>query len=453
MSEKYDLIVIGGGPGGLTLAEIAAAKKERVLIIEKEGWGGTCTHRGCIPTKALLSCSKYYTDLKKLKRIGINIAEASIDFSAIKKHQQQIVKVSALGAQKVLADARVETKLGTGEIISPQEVRFTDSSGKIESYFTQNIMIAWGSVPQVLPGINLSERVLTSDGILNLSLLPSGIIIVGGSVIGVEFATFFAELGAKVTIIELLDRIIPNEDQECADLLRQELIRMGVAIHTSTKLESLKDTDSGVVVNAEKNGEQLVLNADCALLCTGRKPLLNSKELDRLGIEYTKAGIKIDKDMMTNVACIYAVGDVTGGMMLAHRATQQAKVAAGHICGDGDFSYNENFIPSVVYSHPQIARVGLTQKQAEAEGLSGEIIKSFYSANIIARAELMGQGFVKAVFHQDKIIGVTIVGEDAAELIAPLALAVSNELTKKQLRNWVIPHPTLSEIFAPLFNG
>ena len=453
MSEKYDLIVIGGGLGGLAAAELAAAKKKRVLIIEKEGWGGTCTHRGCIPTKALLSCSKYYAELKKLKRMGINIAEASIDFSAIKKHQQQIVKVSALGAQKVLTDAKVETKLGTGEIISPQEVRFTDSSGKIESYFTQNIMIAWGSVPQVLPGINLSERVLTSDGILNLSLLPSGIIIVGGSVIGVEFATFFAELGAKVTIIELLDRIIPNEDQECADLLRQELIRMGVAIHTSTKLESLKDTDSGVVVNAEKNGEQLVLNADCALLCTGRKPLLNSKELDRLGIEYTKAGIKIDKDMMTNVACIYAVGDVTGGMMLAHRATQQAKVAAGHICGDGDFSYNENFIPSVVYSHPQIARVGLTQKQAEAEGLSGEIIKSFYSANIIARAELMGQGFVKAVFHQDKIIGVTIVGEDAAELIAPLALAVSNELTKKQLRNWVIPHPTLSEIFAPLFNG
>jgi len=450
MSGKYDLIVIGGGPGGLAAAEITAAKKKRVLIIEKDGWGGTCTHRGCIPTKALLSCSKYYTDLKKLKRMGINIAEASIDFPAIKKHQQQIVKVSALGAQKILTDAKVETKQGIGEIISPQEVRFTDSSGKIESYFTQNIIIARGSLPQMLPGINLSERVLTSDGILNLSLLPSGIIIVGGSVIGVEFATFFAELGAKVTIIELLDRIIPNEDQECADLLRQELIRMGVAIHTSTKLESLKDTDSGVVVNAEKNGEQLVLNADCALLCTGRKPLLNSKELDRLGIEYTKAGIKIDKDMMTNVACIYAVGDVTGGMMLAHRATQQAKVAAGHICGDGDFSYNENFIPSVVYSHPQIARVGLTQKQAEAEGLSGEIIKSFYSANIIARAELMGQGFVKAVFHQDKIIGVTIVGEDAAELIAPLALAVSNELTKKQLRNWVIPHPTLSEIFTSI---
>jgi len=311
-------------------------------------------------------------------------------------------------------------------------------------------MIAWGSVPQVLPGINLSERVLTSDGILNLNTLPSSIIIVGGSVIGVEFATFFAELGSKVTIVEILDRIIPIEDQECADLLRQELIRLDVAINTATKLESLKDTGSGVVMQAQKDGQQLEISADYALLCTGRKPLLNTEELENLGIEYTGAGIKIDKNMMTNVAGIYAVGDVTGGMMLAHRAMQQAKVAAGNICGNSAFGYKENFIPSVVYSHPQIARVGLMQKQAEAEGLLVEVIKSSYSANIIARAELMGQGFVKAIFHQEKLIGATIVGDHAAELISSLALAVSNGLTKKQLRPWVIPHPTLSEIFVPL---
>jgi len=450
MLEKYDLIIIGGGPGGLTAAELAAAKRKRVLIIEKDGWGGTCTHRGCIPTKALLSCSKYFADLKKLKRMGINITDASVDFSAIKKHQQQIVKVSALGAQKVLTEAGVEIKQGTGEILSPQEVRFTDASGKSENFLTQNIIIAWGSVPQVLPGINLSERVLTSDGILNSNTLPSSIIIIGGSVIGVEFATFFAELGSKVTIVEILDRIIPLEDQECADLLSQELTRLGVAINTATKLESLKDTGNGVVMLAQKDGKQIEISADYALLCTGRKPLLNTEKLEKLGIEYIKAGIKIDKHMMTNVDGIYAVGDVTGGMMLAHRAIQQARVAAGHICGDNNFCYNENFIPSVVYSHPQIARVGLMQKQAEAEGLSVEVVKSFYSANIIARAELMGQGFVKAVFHQDKLIGATIVGEDAAELIAPLTLAVSNELTKKQLRNWVIPHPTLSEIFISI---
>ena len=453
MSEKYDLVVIGGGPGGLAAAEIASANKKRVLIIEKAGWGGTCTHRGCIPTKALLTCSKFYADLKKLKRVGVNIASVTVDFVAMKKHQQQIVKVAALGAQKVLTDAKVETKLGMGEILSPREVRFTDSAGISEIVSTQNIIIAWGSVPQMLPGIDTSKNILTSDDILNVNTLPESIIIVGGSFIGVEYATVFAELGVKVVIVELLDRILPLEDEEASDLLNQELTRLGIAIHTSTKLVSLKATDNGVVMQMQKNGEQLEMRASCALLCTGRKPLLHTGQLDKLGVEYTKAGIKIDQNMMTNVPGIYAVGDVTGGMMLAHRASQQAKVAAGHICGISDYPYNERFIPSVVYSHPQIARVGLTQKAAKAEGLSVEIIKSQYAANIIARAELMSQGFVKAVFYQGKLIGATIVGEDAAELIASLALAVSNELTKKQLRAWVIPHPTLSEIFVSLTSG
>jgi dihydrolipoamide dehydrogenase len=450
MSEKYDLVVIGGGPGGLAAAEIAAAEKKRVLIIEKDGWGGTCTHHGCIPTKALLTCSKFYADLKKLKRLGVNISAAAIDFATIKKHQQQIVKVAALGAQKVLTDARAEIKPGTGEIISLTEVRYTDQSGKSEVMTVDKIVIAWGSVPLILPGINTSKNILTSDDILNANTLPESIIIVGGSFIGIEFATFFAELGVKVTVVELLDRILPLEDEEAADFLLQELTRLGITVHTSTKLLSLRDAQSGVVMQVQKREGQLELNADCALLCTGRKPFLQTGELDKLGINYAKTGIKVDQNMMTNVPGIYAVGDVTGGMMLAHRATRQAQVAAGHICQKGVYSYNEHFIPSVVYCHPQIAHVGYTQNSAETEGMTVEVIRSQYSANVIARAELLGQGFVKAVFHGDRLIGATIVGDQASELISPLSLAVANELTKKQLRLWVIPHPTLSEIFTAL---
>jgi dihydrolipoamide dehydrogenase len=453
MAEQYDLVVIGGGPGGLAAAELTAKNKKRVLILEKDSWGGTCTNRGCIPTKALLACSKFYADLKKLKRLGINIVDTSIDFTGIKKHQQQIVRVAVLGAHKKLVDAQVETKQGTGEIISSQEVQYRDQQGNSKIIPTNNIIIAWGSEPQMLPEINLSERILTSDGLLNLNILPASIIIVGASVIGVEFATFFAELDVKVTLIELLDRILPYEDQEAVDLLRQELIRLGIDIHTSTKLERLNDTGNAVTMQAQQNNNKLEMTADYVLLCTGRKPLLDTAQLDKLSIEYTKAGIKVDQNMMTNVAGIYAVGDVTGGLMLAHRATEQAKVAAGNICKSNTIVYTENFIPSVVYSHPQIARVGHNQKQAVNEGLIVEIVKSNYSANIIARAELLGQGFVKVIFNEDKIIGATIVGEDAAELISPLALAVSNELTKKQLQTWVIPHPTLSEIFTPLFSG
>ena len=453
MADKYDLVVIGGGPGGLAAAELAAAKKKRVLIIEKDGWGGTCTHRGCIPTKALLSCSKFYTDLKKLKRVGVNIADAAVDFAAMKKHREQIIKIAALGAQKVLTDAQVETKQGTGEILSPREVLYTDQAGQSLTIATDNIVISWGSQPQVLTEIQISDRILTSDDILGMTTLPAGMIIVGGSFIGVEYATVFAELGVKVILVELLDRILPQEDEEAADFLNQELTRLGIAVHTSTKLVSLKESTGGVVMQVEKNGETREMRAGCALLCTGRKPLLHREQLNKLGIDYVNGGIKVDEKMTTTVRGIYAVGDVTGGMMLAHRAARQAKVAVENMFGGSDYTYNENFIPSVVYSHPQIARVGYTQKRAENEGLNIEVVKSRYGANIIARAELMGQGFVKVVFHQDKIIGAVIVGDHAAELIAPLALAVSNEMTKKQLSSWVIPHPTLSEILATFAGG
>lgn len=451
MPDKYDLIVVGGGPGGLEAAGSAAKAGKRVLIIEKTGWGGTCTHRGCIPTKALLACSRYYADLKKIKRLGISFTAAAYDFAAMKKHQQQMVKVAALGAQKTLEDSGVETRVGTGEILSPEEVKFTDQSRKSEIIATGNIVIAWGSQPQVLPGINLSERILTSDGILNLNALPRSIFIVGGSFIGIEFATFFAELGVKVTLIELLDRILPQEDEEVSAFLQQELTRLGIAVHSSTQLTGIKETDNGVAIQATKNSEQLEWNADYVLLCTGRKPLLNEAELINSGIKYDRKGIKVDKNMMTSVPGIYAVGDVTGGMLLAHRAAGQGKVAAANICRYEAPLYNENFIPAVVYSHPQIARVGLTASQARAAGLTIEVVKSAYSANIIARTELAGQGFAQAVFHQDQLIGITIAGVHASELISSMSLALAGNLSRRQLQSWVIPHPTLSEIFSSIF--
>jgi dihydrolipoamide dehydrogenase len=452
MSGQYDLIVIGGGPGGLTAAEMAAAKQKKVLIIEKDGWGGTCTHRGCIPTKALLTCSKFYSDVKKLKRLGINMDQVTVDFAAMKKHQQQIVKVASLGAHKALVDAGVETRQGAGEILSPCEVRYTDRSGQSHLLQTDNVLIAWGSVPQILPGVRTSARILTSDDILNVDTLPACMVIVGGSFIGVEYAVLFAELGVKVILVELLERILPQEDEDAADFLAKELVRLGVAIHTSTRLISLKETESGVVLQAEKKDEALEMRAGFTLLCTGRKPLLLSDQLGRLGILHTSAGITVDRKMMTNIGGIYAAGDVTGGMMLAHRAAAQARVAVQSMFGGSDYVCDEKTIPSVVYSHPQVARVGFTRAAAEAQGLDVEITTSAYSANIIARSELMGQGFARAVFHQGKIIGALIVGDGAAELIAPLALAVSGEMTKKQLRKWVIPHPTLGEIFAPLIH-
>lgn len=450
MSDTYDLVVIGGGPGGLAAAEMAGRAKKRVLLIEKDGWGGTCTHRGCIPTKALLSSSKVYTDLKKLKRLGISVASATADFIAMKKHRDQIVRLAAAGAQKNLADAQVQAVSGEAYILSPRDVRYTDSEGMSRTVSADKLLIAWGSEPQLLKGITLSERILTSDGILQMSALPTSMIIVGGSFIGIEYATVFAELGVKVILVELLDRILPLEDDEAASFLQTELGRLGVAIHTSARLESLREYAGGVAMQVKKDGALMEMRAECALLCTGRKPVLHRTQLDALGVAYDETGIRVDEHMQTSVPGIYAAGDVTGGMMLAHRASAQARVAVADMFGGASVVYDENVIPSVVYSHPPIARVGYTERRAREEGLAIDIVKSDYGANILARTELSGPGFVKAVFAGEHLLGATIVGDSAADLIAPLTLAVSAGLTRQQLRNWILPHPALSEIFLPL---
>ncbi|MBP7230813.1 MAG: dihydrolipoyl dehydrogenase [Syntrophaceae bacterium] len=447
MSEKYDLIVIGGGPGGTAAARKAAQKKKKVLIIEKDGWGGACAHRGCIPTKALLFCSRFYADMKKLQRVGIQATGVTFDFTAMQKHQRQMVRVASLGAHKSLVDEQVETRQATAEILSAHRVRLVDPNGQSRIETTHHTLIAWGSQPQIPPDIRTSGRILTSDDVPGLTVLPSSLIIVGASFIGVEYATVFAELGVRVFLVELLDRILPQEDEEAADFLRQELTRQGITVLTSVKWTSLREMPDQVVLNIKNNNENMEIEASMALLCTGRKPVLDVCKLNELGIHHTNAGISVDERMATSVPGIYAAGDVTGGMMLAHRAAKQAEAAVEGMFG-GEDRYNERHIPSVVYSHPQIARVGLTEDHARKEGMEVEIFRSSYGSNIMARTGLAGQGFAKTIFYQNTIMGAVIAGDSAAELILPLALAVSAQLTRRQMRSWVIPHPTLGEILT-----
>lgn len=450
MSDTYDLIIIGAGPGGYAAAEHAARWGARVAVIEKNQWGGTCTHRGCIPTKALLACSGQYMNLKKLKRLGISAGEARVDFAAIKRHQRQMITISAKGVQQSLEDAGIDMKVGEGHVISSEEVEWMSLQGQRHRLTADNIIIAWGSEPLLPLGFQTSGKILTSDGFLVLETLPETIIIVGGSFIGIEIATFLAELGVKVTIVELLDGLLPCEDREADDLIRHDLIRLGVAIYTSTRMETIEETRNGVSLKAVQDARQIELSADCVLMCTGRRPLLNIDELNRCGIIYDQKGISVDEHQMTNVRGIYAVGDVTGGIMLAHRAIQQGRSVASHLYGDRSVAYREDAVPSVVYTHPNVARVGLTEKQAGELGLEVETRRVEYGANIMARTELKGNGFLKAVFSGDSLIGVTIVGDDAGELIASMSLAVGNRLGKKELKNWIIPHPSLSEILHVL---
>jgi dihydrolipoamide dehydrogenase len=396
----------------------------------------------------------------------------------MKRHQEQIVKISAMGVQKSLIENGVEMKNGEGRIISPGEVEWRAPDGRCERISARNLVIAWGSEPALPPVVQPGERILTSDGLLSLKALPESLLIVGGSVIGVEFATLFAELGVRVTLVEMMRQILPGEEGAAATLLTQELKNLGVAVQTGVRMESIREAGSGVQLLAVPDAPgtdtrlahdtpgahppgkgdgnpteirtegPLRLSAEYALICTGRKPRFGAEELNALGIRHDRRGVIVDERQMTNVPGIFAVGDVTGGMMLAHRAMQQGKTLSVRLCGGPEIRCPEEAVPSVVYTHPQIARVGLTEEEARRKGIAVEVHRADFAANIAARTALSGPGFVKLLFHREKLAGATIAGDQAGELIASLSLAMAAGLDRRQLEEWIIPHPTLSEVLG-----
>ncbi len=449
--ETFDLIVIGGGPGGHAVAEEAARLGARTVILECGGWGGTCTHRGCIPTKALLACSRTRAALKKAGRLGVKVPDTVLDFAVARRHMEQMVRVSALGAQQSLREAGADCRVGTGILKAPGEVEWTAQNGASAMLQAPSIVIAWGSEPSLPPGITPSPRILTSDGFLERTDLPESVVILGGSFIGVEFATFLAEAGCRVTLAEALERILPLEDNDVSSLIGRELSRLGIAIHISTSAESIREENGGILARLAGPSGPLEMQASIALVCTGRRPLLERDQLDRLGITHDRQGIRVDENLETTCKRVFAVGDVTGGVLLAHRAAQQGKALASRLFGDGSVRHDDAFVPSVVYTHPPAARVGLTERQAAERGLAVRVTRSDYGANILARTELAGAGFAKAVFLGDRLAGAAVAGEGAGELIAPLTLAVRIGLDRSALRNWILPHPGISEVFQGLF--
>jgi len=496
--ESFDLIVIGGGPGGHAVAEEAALQGARVCIIERNGWGGTCTHRGCVPTKALLVCSRHYVDLKKIKRFGISLGEAGFDYAVIRRHRAQMTRISALGVEKTLQAAGVTMRNGYGRILSSGKVQWTSATGESETLAASHLVIAWGSEPSLPPFLlpkqdidgrespasrrgtssrsealisesgalssvaaasandgrrspddvpgRIPGRVLTSDAFLQLAALPQSVVIIGGSVIGVEFATFLAEVGTKVEIVEILPSILPYEEEEAAEFLARELQKMGIKIHTALSVGSLEEKGGGVIVGGDRDGNRLELEAEYALVCTGRRPRIDEESLREMDIRYDRRGIAVNEHQETNIAGIYAIGDVTGGIMLAHRAQQQGRALASRLFGDGTVVYREEMVPSVTYTHPPIARIGLTERQARENGWNVEIRRTDYGVNIMARTELAGPGFAKFIFHAGRLVGATIAGEGAPDLIAALTLAMTVGADLKTLRGWILPHPTLSEV-------
>lgn len=465
MSERYSVAVLGGGPGGYVAALRAAQAGLRVVLIEKSGIGGTCLHRGCIPTKALLASSELYGKLKESEEFGVLVSDFSFHMPKALERKNRLVAELTSGIETLLKKRKVTVLRGTGHLESANRISIsyddkefsgdgicstTDESSNTaacpEEIEADHIIIATGSKPTVFPGFEVDGSVvMTSNHILDCPKLPESLIIVGGGVIGCEFATFYSSLGVNVILIEALKRLLLPCDKSLAKQVELGLKRAGVTIKTGTKIKSLSN-DNGKALACLDNGE--IVEAQMALLAVGRRAVSEGIGLDKARVERDSRGlIKVDSQMRTNVPNIFAIGDVTGGFWLAHVASAQGEVAASVISGNESF-FDGSVVPSVVFCKPELAQVGLTDEECKEKGLNVVTGRFMFGANGKSLAIGEGQGSIKILSDKDtgKIYGAHILGPHASDLIPEIALAMRNNLPISGICKTIHSHPTLNEV-------
>lgn len=442
----YDAVIIGAGPGGYVAAVKLAQHGKRVAVVEKSFVGGTCTNWGCIPTKALLTSAHLLRNIiEKGAELGVLAENVSFDFSKMKNHMNKVVMASRKGIEYLFKKNKIELINGEAIVESPNSVKVQDR--KIEA---KHLVIATGSVPTLFPPFNEVVGIWTSDDVFRMERLPESVLIVGGGVIGVELATFFSSLNVKVIIVELLDHILPNEDADAAQLVAKTLKRRGVEIYESSKVTSVQPIENGYRSIIETKEGQLEKTTEKVVVAAGRIPKIG-EDLKAVGLAIEK-GIKTDETMLTNLPNVYAVGDVRGRIMLAHVAMYEAVVAAENICGK-PAKMDYSAVPSVIFSEPEVASVGVKEKDVDPSTV--KIFSYPLMANGRARTMLEKEGFAKFIADAKtgRILGATIVGPYATELIMEATVAVRNGLTAEQLERTIHPHPTLSETLLGAIEG
>ena len=451
---EKDIVIIGGGPGGYVAAIRAAQLGAKVSIIEKGEFGGTCLNRGCIPTKVLYRNAEILNTLKNIDEFGINIDNYSIDVKQIQSRKDTIVNQLVSGVEQLLKANNIDIILGTASLKDKNTVSILLNNGDLREISTKNIIIATGSIPSIpnLPGISL-PGVFTSESILEFKEVPDNLVVIGGGVIGMEFAGIFNALGSKVTVIEFLPSILAPVDSDLTKRLSVSLKRKGIDINTNTKLISIEKHNDELVVTTEGKKGEVVFVANNVLVSVGRTPLTFGLNLENLGIELDRRAIKVDKNYETNIPNIYAVGDVNGKTMLAHAATHQGKKVAERIMEYGDSNSNE-IVPSCIFVFPEIACVGITENEAKEKGIEYKSSKFLFGANGKALALGEGEGIVKVIASLDNtILGVHIMGPHASDLIHEGNLAINNNMKVENIASMIHAHPTLSEAFEEAVLG
>ncbi len=463
---KTDLIIIGSGPGGYRAAEYAAGHGLGVVIIDEREAGGTCLNRGCIPTKALCRHAEIIDTLREASALGLSDLSYTIDFPRIRERQQQIVSQLRGGVEQILAKPGITMKRGHATFCGPRTVAVGD-----EEYEADNIIIATGARPKMIPacaGLSRSEEcgvrsenspvdksnltppstllppqnILTSDELLAIDHVPARLCIVGAGVIGMEFASIFNSLGSEVTVVEYMKECLPAIDSDIAGRLRKSLSRRGITFFMQSAVTEIAE---GRVV-FERKGKSQTVEADTILVATGRRPNVDGLGLEVAGVEYDAKGIKTDDRMQTNVAGIYAIGDVNGRCMLAHAATMQGIHAVNTILGRHD-AIRLDIMPSAIFTHPEAAGVGMSEDQCKAQGIDYICRKAYHRAN--GKSLTMGEtdGMVKLIADADgRIIGCHAYGPHSADMVQEISALMCRETTVAQLRDMVHIHPTVGEM-------
>jgi len=444
MSKIYDLAIIGGGPAGYVAAERAGAKGLSVIVFDKRALGGVCLNEGCIPTKTLLNSAKVLEYAHEAEKYGIKVENISIDFKKIMARKDKIVRklVSGVGAKMkhakadvVIANAVIREKRG--------EVITIDADN--QEYQATRLLICTGSEASVppIPGLDVSQ-IVTNREILQLKECPKSLVIIGGGVIGSEFADFFNAMGAKVTVIEMLPEILTGVDEEIAAFVRKEFEKKGVEYHLNARVTKL----NGKEVVFEKDGVEQSITGEEVLLSVGRRANVAGIGLENIGVEFTPRGVKIDQNCRTNVPNVYAAGDITGFSLLAHTASREGEVAVNHMLGRKDVM-RYDAIPGVVYTHPEIAGVGLTEFAAKEKGIEVEVkqLPMAYAGRFVVENEGK-DGFCKVIVGKKyrEILGIHMVGGACSEMIWGACAIIESQLRVQDVEEIVFPHPTVSEI-------
>ena len=450
--EKYDVVIIGGGPGGYVAAVRAAQLGLRLALVEREELGGVCLNWGCIPTKALLRNAEVIGLLGEGRTFGFEVEGVQVDYGAAVDRSRKVSTRLVKGVGALMRKNKIEVVEGTGRIVEPGVVHVALNDGGERTLETGAIVVATGARPRSIPGVDIDgERVITSRHALEMRDLPESVIVVGAGPIGMEFAHVWQAYGAQVTVVEMMERLVPLEDEEVSTEVERAFKRNKVKARTSTRVQGVETTEGGVRVRVQDEaGEEETLEAEVALVAIGVRPNTEGVGLEEAGVELNKGWIVVDEGMRTNVEGIYAIGDVTGKLPLAHVASAQGIVAVEAIAGLDPAPIEYDAIPRCTYCQPQVASFGLTEAQAREQGYDVHVGKFPFIPNGKALALDDNRGFVKLVADGEtkRLLGAHLVGPEVTELLPELMLARTAGLEVETIVHAVHAHPTLSEALA-----